>query len=72
MGTWREGIDIYLPFITNTINLSIKKGCFPEEFKLAEVSPIFKTKDDLDKRITGLLVFYRTCQRSLKNHTSSN
>ena len=41
--------DIHLPFTTNHINLSIKKGCFPEELKLAEVSPIFKTKDDLDK-----------------------
>ena len=42
-------VDIYLPFITNSINLSIEKGCFPEELKLAEVNPIFKKKDDLDK-----------------------
>ena len=41
--------DFHLPFITNSINLSIEKGCFPEERKLAEVSPIFKKKDDLDK-----------------------
>ena len=45
----KSTIDIHLPFITNSINLSIEKGCFPEELKLAEVSPIFKTKDDLDK-----------------------
>ena len=31
------------------MSLSIEKGCFPEELKLAEVSPIFKKKDDLDK-----------------------
>ena len=31
------------------MNLSIKKGCFPKELKLAEVSPIFKKKDDLYK-----------------------
>ena len=31
------------------INLSIEKGCFPEERKLAEVSPILKKKDDVDK-----------------------
>ena len=42
-------VDIYLPFITNNINLSIEKCCFPEELKLTEVSPIFKNKDDLDK-----------------------
>ena len=41
--------DIHLPFITISINLSIVKGCFPEELKLAEISPIFKKKDDIDK-----------------------
>ena len=50
--------DIHFPFITNSINLSIEKGCFPEEIKLAEVIPIFKKK--------GLSVYYRTCQRFLK------
>ena len=40
---------IHFPFITNSINLQIGKGCSPEELKLAEVSPIFKKKDDLDK-----------------------
>ena len=45
----KSTVDIYLPFITNSINLSIEKGCFPEELKVAEVSPIFKKKDDLDE-----------------------
>ena len=45
----KSTVDIYLPFITNTINLTIKKSCFPEELKLVEVSPIFKKKNDLDK-----------------------
>ena len=45
----KSTVDIHLQFITNSINLSIKNGCFPEELKLAEVSPIFKKKDDLDK-----------------------
>ena len=45
----KSTVDIHLPFVTNNINLSIEKGCFPEELKLAEVSPIFKKKDDLDK-----------------------
>ena len=43
-------IDIYLPIITNSIKLSIEKGYFPEERKLAEISPIFKRKDHLDKK----------------------
>ena len=45
----KSTVDIHLPFITNSINLPIEKGCFPEELKLAEVSPIFKRKDDLGK-----------------------
>ena len=46
----KSTIDIHFPYITNSINLSIEKFCFPEELWLAEVSPIFKKKDDLDKR----------------------
>ena len=45
----KSTVDIHLSFITNSINLSIEKGCFPEELKLAEVSPIFKKIDDLVK-----------------------
>ena len=40
----KSTIDNHLPFITNSINLSIKKGCLPEERKLAEVRTIFKDK----------------------------
>ena len=56
---WKSTIDTHLPFITNSINLSIEKGCLLEELKCAEVSQIFQKKDDLDD-------FYRTFQRSLK------
>ena len=45
-------VDIHLPFITNSINSSIKKGCFPQELKLTEITPIFKNKDDLDKELS--------------------
>ena len=45
----KSAVDIHLLFITNSIILSVKKGCFPEELKLAKVSPIFKKKDELDK-----------------------
>ena len=45
----KSTVDIHLPFIANTINLSIERGCFPEELKLAEVSSIFKKEGDLDK-----------------------
>ena len=44
----KSTVDIPLPLITSSINLSIEV-CFPEESKLAEVSPIFKKKGDLDQ-----------------------
>ena len=40
----KSTVDIHLPFITNSINLSIEKDGFPEELKFAEVSPIFKKR----------------------------
>ena len=45
----KSAVDIHVPFITKIINFSFEKGCFPDELKLAEVSPIFKSNDDLDK-----------------------
>ena len=45
----KSTVDIHLQFITNSINLSIENGYFPEDLKLAEVSPIFKNEGDLDK-----------------------
>ena len=42
-------IDIHFSFITKIINLSFKNGCFADDLKIAEVSPIFKKNDDLDK-----------------------
>ena len=35
-------LDIHLSLITKIINLLLENGCFPEDLKLAEVSPIFK------------------------------
>ena len=49
VGILKSTVDIQVPSITSSINLSIEKGCFPEELKIDEVSPVFKKKDDLDK-----------------------
>ena len=45
----KSTVDIHLPSVTNIIKFSINEAHFPEELKLAEVSPIFKKKDDLNK-----------------------
>ena len=45
----KHTVDIHLPFITKIINVSFENGHFPDELKLAELSPIFKKNNDLDK-----------------------
>ena len=41
--------DVHVSLLTKIINSSIRNGCFPDELKAAEVAPIFKKNDDLDK-----------------------
>ena len=38
----KSPVDTHLSSTTNSTILPIGKGCFPEELKLAEVSPIFE------------------------------
>ena len=45
----KQTIDIHLPIITQIMNMSIDNNCYPDDLKFAEVSPVFKKKDDLDK-----------------------
>ena len=40
-----ESADIYLPFLTDFINHSIKNCILPDKLKLAEVMPLFKKAD---------------------------
>ena len=54
----KSTVDIYLPFLTKIINYSFENGCFLDELKLAEISPIFKKNDSLNKenfRPVGIL-----------------
>ena len=53
-----DSIDTYLPIFTDIINSSVRNGTFPEELKLAEVTPIFKKAEPFHKvicRPVGLL-----------------
>ena len=45
----KQRIDIHLPIMTKIINMSIDNNCYPNDLKLAEVSPVFKKKDNLGK-----------------------
>ena len=44
-----ESVIIYLPFLTDIIDQSLQNGKFPDILKLAEVIPLFKKADLLDK-----------------------
>ena len=45
----RQIIDIHLPIITQIINMSADNNGYLDDLKLAEMSLVFKKKDDLDK-----------------------
>ena len=45
----KQTIDIHLPIMTEIINMPIDNNCYPDDLKFAEVSLVFKKKDDLDK-----------------------
>ena len=35
--------------MTQILNMSIDNNCYPDDLKPAEIRPVFKKKDDLDK-----------------------
>ena len=45
----KQVCDSYLPIITKIINENITEGTFPSELKLAEVSPVFKKLEYINK-----------------------
>ena len=48
-GMLNSTIYIHASILTKILNLSLRTGCFPDDLKVAEVSPIFKKNDDLEK-----------------------
>ena len=55
---FKQVCDSYLPIITKIINESITEGTFRSELKLAEVSPVFKKLECMNKenyRLVSLL-----------------
>ena len=45
--------DIHHSTKTKVINLALRNGCFPNDLKSAEVSPILKKYSDLEKENYG-------------------
>ena len=45
----KDSLSVYAKGLTTIINNCLKDGMFPNELKLADVSPVFKKDDDLNK-----------------------
>ena len=45
----KSTIDVHVSLLTKIINSSIRNGRFPDKLKAAEVTPILKKSDNLDK-----------------------
>ena len=48
-GILKVYVDSYISILTKILNTSLQRGCFPNQFKLAEVTPVFKKEDELRK-----------------------
>ena len=48
-GILKDCVDSYISVLTKIINTSLEKGCVSNQLKLAEVTPVFKKEDELNK-----------------------
>ena len=42
-------VDSYISILTKILSTLLERGCFPNQLKLAEVTPVFKKEDELNK-----------------------
>ena len=48
-GILKGCVDSYISILPRILNTSLERGCFPNQFKLAEVTSVFKKEDELNK-----------------------
>ena len=65
-GILKGCVASYIPVLTRILNTSLERGCFPNQLKLAEVNPVFKKEDELNKENYLRLVFFTTHLKYLK------
>ena len=78
----KQSLDIYLPYLTKSVNYTINESEFPAELKHSEVIPLFKKEDTLKKenyRPVSLLphlskvferIIYKQINEYMKNELS--
>ena len=57
----KSTIDVQDFLLTKIINSSIRNGCFPDELKAPEVTPIFKKNDNLDNENYRPVSVFASC-----------
>ena len=55
VGILKGCVDSYISVITKILNTSLKRGCFPDQLNLAEVTPVFKKEDKVNKETYRLV-----------------
>ena len=48
-GILKSYVDSYISVLSKILNTSVERGCFPSQLKLAEMAPVFKEEDELNK-----------------------
>ena len=69
----KTNTNIYLKDLTALVNDCLEKGVFRDELELADVSPVFKKDENLDKenyRPVSILSHMSSCQRFLKESST--
>ena len=70
---FKETFDLYITPLVHVINLSLAKGYFPNELKIARVMPIFKSGDPLEiknyRPISVLNVFSKLFEKVMYDRT---
>ena len=54
-----ETLDIFFTSLKYIFNISLQQGIFPENLKIANVSPIYKRDEEFLLTITGQCQFFR-------------
>ena len=49
VGILKDCVDSYISILTKILSTLLERGCFPNQLKLAEVTPVFKKEDELNK-----------------------
>ena len=73
-GILKGCVDSNISVLTKILNTSLERGCFPNQLKLAEVTPVFKKEDELYKenycRVSVLFHASKIFERRFFNQTN--